>query len=88
MNFDTSLAIPKILTKFFRRPIKYFEYLCYLSDANSLNLKHYFFNFFDVIVIYKGGRMTRMRQDFDGFATFTELFVLLKYLYCRDAIAV
>lgn len=47
--------------------------LCYLTDANTLILKHCFLTFSDVI--------TRMSQVFEGFTTFTNCFVWLQCLY-------
>ena len=56
------------------------EILCYLSDVNTMIIKHSSFNFFYAIVSVRGEWTTRMRQVFYDFTTFTEYFVLRKYL--------
>ena len=56
------------------RPIRDAESLCYRSNANA--------TIFDVIVINRGGWMTRMRQVF-YLTTLTEYFMPHKYLRSR-----
>ena len=55
----------------------------YLSDANTIIFEHNFLQFFDVIVVSRGGWMTRMRQVFYNLTTLTECFIPLKYLLSR-----
>lgn len=50
------------------------------SLAKATIFKHYFVNFFDFIIINRGGCTTYMEQYLDEFTTYTEGLVPLKYL--------
>ena len=65
------------------RSIRDVESLCYLSNANTTIFEHNFLHFFDVIVVNRGGQMTRMRQVFYDLTTLTECFMPLKYSLSR-----
>lgn len=66
---STSLAfilfIPKTFTKMERESIRDVELVCYLSEANTTIFRHFFFNFFKVIVINRAVWTTRMKQVFN-----------------------
>ena len=65
------------------RSIRDAESLCYLSNANTMIFEYYFLHFSDVIVVNRGGWITRMRQVFYDLTTLTKYFMPLKYLRSR-----
>ena len=77
------LDTQKINHNVLSRSIRDVGSLCCLSNANTTIFEHNFLHFFDVIVVNRGGWMTRMRKVFNDLTTLIECFMPIKYLRFR-----